>query len=258
MLRVWQHANTAALRRQGRRLSRNGTQVNGLGLFHQNVVLFTRIRELCLAGIGHQAAERVPERPHEEQCLGRSGLLRRQVQCGQLDTALRMRGDFRDLHPPKIFSNGLRMGFVVVPTHLVSHFQETIVRFGSKASAMPQRPLALFMRDGEYYRHIRRVRRIYSKRRHVLIELLSTHLGELTSFDDHHAGMHIAIELPDHLHDNAVAEAAERSVVSCTLLSSYCVGPRPGNGLALGFCAYTPDEMQSAMVHGRAIDSVAN
>lgn len=147
----------------------------------------------------------------------------------------------------KVFSNDLRLGFVVVPSHLVPRFHETIVRFGSKASAMPQRPLALFMRDGDYYRHIRRVRRIYSERRKALIELLNTHLGKLASFEDHNAGMHIAVELPDHLPDKVVADAAARSGVSCIPLSNYYAPPITGNGLALGFCAYTPDEMQSAM-----------
>ena len=124
---------------------------------------------------------------------------------------------------------------------------------------MPQRPLALFMRDGDYYRHIRRVRRIYSERRKALIELLNTHLGKLASFEDHNAGMHIAVKLPDHLPDKVVADAAARSGVSCIPLSNYYARPRKGNGLALGFCAYTPDEMGAAMVLlRRAIDSVAN
>ena len=157
----------------------------------------------------------------------------------------------------KVFSSGLRLGFVVIPTSLVTRFRETINRFGVKASAMPQRPLALLMRDGGYYRHIRRVRRVYSERRKQFIGLLRTHLGDCASFDDYQAGMHIAVRLPAHLLDTAIASEAERSGVSCIPLSSYYAGTGEGNGLVLGFCAYTPDEMQSAMIQlRRSIDSL--
>lgn len=156
----------------------------------------------------------------------------------------------------KVFSNGLRLGFLVIPNDLVEPFRETLKRFGSKASAMPQRPLALFMQGGEYYRHIRRVRRIYSERRAQFIELLRTHLGNWVEFDDHKAGMHITVRLPEHLPDHFIAKEAAKMGVTCVPLSGYYAGEEGGNGLVLGFCAYTPEEMESAMIGlGQAMDA---
>ncbi|MEZ5585145.1 MAG: PLP-dependent aminotransferase family protein, partial [Candidatus Competibacteraceae bacterium] len=115
----------------------------------------------------------------------------------------------------KVFSNGLRIGFVVLPPGLITRFSASLRRFGSKVSALPQRPLALFMRGGEYYRHIRRARRIYAERRKTLIDLLHIHLGDLASFVDHRAGMQIAVKLPDQIKDTEVSKAAARKGIEC-------------------------------------------
>lgn len=148
----------------------------------------------------------------------------------------------------KIFADNLRMGFVVIPQTLIETFTETLSRFRSKASVMPQRPLAEFMRQGEYYRHIRRVRRIYSERREALIHLLQTHLSGVVSFTDHRAGMLIAVKLPGYLKDIEIAQQAEKIGLSCPALSRYFAGPKKQNGLLLGFCGYTVDELENAML----------
>jgi GntR family transcriptional regulator / MocR family aminotransferase len=148
----------------------------------------------------------------------------------------------------KIFSSGLHMGFVVIPEALIPLFIDNIKKFGSKASIMPQRPLALFMRHGEYYRHIRRVRRIYAERRQVFINLLQTHLGELITFEDHKAGMHIAVRLPSFLKDSEVSEKLAQHGITCHALSSYYASSSAQNGLLMGFCSFTESEMEQAMI----------
>lgn len=158
----------------------------------------------------------------------------------------------------KVFSNGLRLGFIVMPAGLISRFADSLRRFGSKASVTPQRPLALFMKSGDYYRHIRRVRKIYSERRRHFIELLKTHLGDYASFDDHRTGMQIAVKLPDKLKDTEiVAAAAGQGVSCCTALSNYNAKDSGLNGLLMGFCGYTKEEMSNAMERlRRVIDDI--
>ena len=147
----------------------------------------------------------------------------------------------------KIFSNGLRIGFLVVPDKLIERLRETVHQFGAKASVLPQQPLALFMKSGEFYRHIRRVRRIYAERRRVLINLLGSHLGDIASFDDHHAGMQIAIKLPSEYDDKKLSAAALDKQLICPALSTYYKSADKQNGLVLGFCGFTAEEMQKAM-----------
>ena len=147
----------------------------------------------------------------------------------------------------KIFSTGLRLGFVVMPLHLITTFDDTLRRFGGKASIAPQRPLSMFMEQGEYYRHIRRVRRIYGERREVFIDLLQTHLADLATFDDHKAGMQIAVQFPETLNDVRLSEAAANAGLSCPALSRYCASRSKLNGLLMGYCSFMPEEMRDAI-----------
>jgi GntR family transcriptional regulator / MocR family aminotransferase len=147
----------------------------------------------------------------------------------------------------KVFSNGLRLGFLVIPRNLIGDFQGTLGRYGRMASITPQRALALFMEGGEFYRHIRRVRRVYAERHAILVTLLQERFARLASFDDHRAGMQIALKFREDLDDKAIsAEAADKGV-TCPPLSSYFASDENQKGLLLGFCGYTPEEMEEPM-----------
>ncbi|WP_419910143.1 PLP-dependent aminotransferase family protein [Hoeflea sp.] len=145
----------------------------------------------------------------------------------------------------KIFSNNLRIGYLVIPEALLQRFAETLERFGGKASIMPQRALAVFFEESEFYRHLRRVRRVYSERRKVLIEQLKTGLGPPMNIEDHQAGMQFVVSLPNRCDDVALSEAASANGLSVAALSSFYAGTPRRKGLVLGFCAFTPEELEA-------------
>jgi GntR family transcriptional regulator/MocR family aminotransferase len=144
----------------------------------------------------------------------------------------------------KIFSSGLRLGFLAAPAALIPQFMRTLAAFGTKASIAPQRALAAFMEDGEFYRHIRRVRRTYGDRRRTLLERVQADLGHLVRFEDHQAGMHVVLQLPAGYDDVAISDAAARQGIVAPALSTYYSGAPLSRGLVLGFCAFTADETE--------------
>ena len=87
----------------------------------------------------------------------------------------------------KIFSNSLRMGYIVAPDGLIDRLAQAMRAKGARASAMPQAALAEFMQQGEFYRHLRRVRRIYAERHRNLIESLRAGFGDVGQVVDHQA-----------------------------------------------------------------------
>lgn len=147
----------------------------------------------------------------------------------------------------KIFSNSLRLGYVVVPDALRPAFDDTLARYGIKASFMPQQALAEFINRGEFYRHLRRVRRIYGERRRALIALLDLHFADLGRFEDHQAGMQIAWHLPPEMPDREIAARARAAGLGAQPLSSYCRDRQDMNGLLLGFCGFTEAELSAGM-----------
>ncbi|HIP22286.1 MAG TPA: PLP-dependent aminotransferase family protein, partial [Rhodobacteraceae bacterium] len=46
----------------------------------------------------------------------------------------------------KVFSNSLRLGYIIAPEKLVERFRDNLQTFGTKASALPQQALANFMK----------------------------------------------------------------------------------------------------------------
>lgn len=147
----------------------------------------------------------------------------------------------------KVFSNSLRLGFMVAPDALVDQVQTTLRRYGVKASIAAQRPLATFMADGAFYRHIRRVRRIYNERRRALAEALRSALGPEARFVDHQAGMLIALELPAQVDDRAIERDAAAAGFGPRALSAFHARPTSARGLVLGFCAFSEQEIAAAV-----------
>ncbi|MCP4431203.1 MAG: PLP-dependent aminotransferase family protein [Gammaproteobacteria bacterium] len=144
----------------------------------------------------------------------------------------------------KIFSVGLRLGFLVSPRALIGDFSSTLQRFGIKAGATSQRVLSTFMESGEFYRHVRRVRRIYGERRKFLIQEIQRELDDVVSFEDHAAGMQLLIKLPGDLCDVEISRAASLRGAVVSPLSSHYARADKQMGLLLGFCGFTEGEIK--------------
>lgn len=147
----------------------------------------------------------------------------------------------------KVFSDALRLGYLVIPEPLIDRFTETLRRFGVKASVAAQRALGTFIDDGEFYRHIRRTRRIYGERRATFLGLIGEKFGADAEYSDHQAGMQIALRLPNIADDIALADAAVAAGVRCMPLSGFSAMGTGPKGLLLGFCAFSEAEQISAL-----------
>lgn len=144
----------------------------------------------------------------------------------------------------KVFSTGLRLGFLVSPPELIPRFASTLARYGVKAATTAQRALSEFMDNGEFYRHIRRTRRIYAERRKVLLSALQEKLDDIVSIEDHAAGMQLLAALPGQYDDKAIVKAARDQGVVVNALSSYYATGKPRKGLVLGFCGFDEAEIE--------------
>jgi GntR family transcriptional regulator/MocR family aminotransferase len=95
----------------------------------------------------------------------------------------------------KTLSPGMRIGWLVVPEQIREAvlFQHRVADHG--APRIDQNALAFLIADGEFDRHLRRVRLVYRKRRDALISALETYLPE-ASVGGIAAGLHAAVALP--------------------------------------------------------------
>ena len=152
----------------------------------------------------------------------------------------------------KVLYPSLRMGYVVVPRHLVEAFCAAQSVLSQGIPILPQAVLADFMREGRFAAHIRRMRVAYGERQRYLVAALEREAARHLSFAPTNAGMHLMAWLPEGADDSAVARSLWQGGIEALPLSIYAQRPYPRAGLLLGFTA-VPPEIVAAKV-GRLVE----
>lgn len=138
----------------------------------------------------------------------------------------------------------LRMGYVIVPPHLVDAFRAARGVSGRHAPGVQQAVLAAFVEGGHYERHIRRMRTLYQERRAALLDYGRSSLGAL-QFKPHDGGMHVLARLTVPVADHSIAGAALNAGVEIAPVSAYTLTHRQ-QGLLLGFAGFTIERIAGA------------
>jgi GntR family transcriptional regulator/MocR family aminotransferase len=146
----------------------------------------------------------------------------------------------------KVMFPGLRLGYMVVPRHLVGAFR-AVRRLADTHPPMSIQPaLAEFIDAGHLSGHIRRMRALYAARQRALLEACRTHLAPWLSVAPDDAGMHLVAGVREGLDDRIVSAAARRHGVEAPALSTYYTSLRPRRGLLLGYAGIPEREIGHA------------
>ena len=137
----------------------------------------------------------------------------------------------------KSFSPSVRLGFAVVPAPLAEPIAALRQLIDWHPPVAMQTAMAGFIDDGLLDKHIRRSRRVYSERHHLLVEALSGPLADHLAVRSANAGLHVAAMLREGLCEKDVLQAAARHGIATAGLS-HCFYAAPAQpGLQIGFGA---------------------
>ena len=110
-----------------------------------------------------------------------------------------------------------------------------------------QTALAAFINDGLLDKHIRRSRRVYAERQHMVAEALSGPLAGYLTARAPNAGLHITAELRGGLREVEVLQVAARhGLVTSGLSDCYYSSPAQP-GLLIGFGAVGATALPAAL-----------
>lgn len=135
----------------------------------------------------------------------------------------------------KVLFPGLRLGYLVVPNELADAFRRASQREQGGQPVLEQAVTAAFMQEGQFARHLRRMRTLYAARRQALAAALAASFADRIQLELAQGGMHLLARFPDGPDDGTLARRATAAGLAPTPLSSLALAHDCGQGLLLSF-----------------------
>jgi GntR family transcriptional regulator / MocR family aminotransferase len=142
---------------------------------------------------------------------------------------------------------GIRLAYAVLPDALLDPFAaalSTVTRF---QPLLTQMALTDFLAEGDFARHLRRMRMLYAERREALLAALESELAGQIEIAGSSAGLELVARLRPGVNDRAVAKIAMGLDLVVVPLSKYAIQRPQRGGLVLGFAAVSSARSRRAV-----------
>ena len=158
----------------------------------------------------------------------------------------------------KLLFPSIRIGYLVVPPSLWQRLVHAREVFDLFSSALYQRAVATFLRQGHFARHLRRMRGVYRGRRDALLTGLVRHCAGRLTVLNADAGLHVAALLRRDLDDVDIVRHMAGRGLTATPLSACYAGASRLSGLLLGFGGSTERRLlEATKLLGEVLDEAA-
>jgi GntR family transcriptional regulator/MocR family aminotransferase len=147
----------------------------------------------------------------------------------------------------RVLFPALRLGYMVVPRQLIDRFLQVRQTLDILSPTLTQLAVNDFLREGQFARHLRRMRAIYMGRRDALVDALQEEAADVLTVGNADAGLHVVAFLRDGVNDSDVVSRAASLGVYPSALSSCFAGPRARPGLIAGFGGSDEPVLRSAV-----------
>lgn len=146
----------------------------------------------------------------------------------------------------KLMYPGLRMGFIVAPPTLVPALGHARYLNDSHESLLIQHALTRFITEGHLARHVRRMSKVYGRRRAALLEWLNRMPGLFGQVVPSIAGLHVTCLQTSAKQSKELLQRGQRANVHFPPLSAFSTRPGPP-GIVLGYGAIAEESIVQAM-----------
>jgi GntR family transcriptional regulator / MocR family aminotransferase len=147
----------------------------------------------------------------------------------------------------KVLFPGLRLGYLVVPSHLVDAFTAARAVADRHSPMLDQIVLTDFIAQGHFARHIRSMRKLYAERQAHLVEEVARELTGLLTMHAADAGMHLIGILNDNRRDEEISLQAAQQHLIIPPMSAYNIASSHPNAILLGYTAVTRQEISDGV-----------
>ena len=136
----------------------------------------------------------------------------------------------------KVLLPALRLGYLVAPPSLQPAISGAKWLTDRHVALLYQAVLALFIDEGHFERHLRRMRKVYERRRNALLEAFDAHFGDRARVSGAESGMHVLVHIEDISHPEVfIDEAARRGVGVYSARMYHSLEPPRGAVFLMGY-----------------------
>lgn len=109
----------------------------------------------------------------------------------------------------KAFIPSLRMSFMVLPNTLLEKHKQKFSRYECQISWVEQKAMQLFMKDGSWNRHLRKICTTNKKKHDVLLSAIQEYMKDKVTIHGNNAGLHIILEVNNKMTEEQLISRAE-------------------------------------------------
>jgi GntR family transcriptional regulator/MocR family aminotransferase len=136
----------------------------------------------------------------------------------------------------KVLLPALRLGYLVAPPGLQPAITGAKWLTDRHVALLYQAVLALFIEEGHFERHLRRMRKIYERRRATMLDAFDRHFGDRAIITGTESGMHVLVHIEGIADaDTFIGRARARGVGIYSARGYYTTEPPPGAVFILGY-----------------------
>lgn len=142
----------------------------------------------------------------------------------------------------------LRVSYMVLPNPLLKKYQEELSFYHCSVSRIDQHLLARFMREGEFERHLNRMKKIYRRKLEKTLDLLKPYQNNIKIIGGN-SGFHIVLAVENGMTEMELFDAAMESQIKVYPLSTYSIELKQQSPpkILIGFAGIPEKELEIAI-----------
>nr|WP_106779264.1 PLP-dependent aminotransferase family protein [Lysinibacillus timonensis] len=157
----------------------------------------------------------------------------------------------------KILSPALRLGYVILPSHLIEKARKLKWFSDLHTPSLEQLILARFIDEGYLERHITKMKKVYKERRNFLIHCLNTTFSNKITIFGFSTGLHLVIELDEYHFSEELLNWIEQCGVQVYSVEDHTIEKgKHSNQIILGYGHLTKEEIKEGVT--RLHQAIAN
>lgn len=122
----------------------------------------------------------------------------------------------------KAISPAIRMGYMVLPSHLMKRYEERCGSYACPVSRIDQAILTDFIQQGYFEKHLNRMRKIYKSKHDRILQKLAQYFPKsLVQISGDNAGLYVLLRYMGPKSEEAIREAARKNGIELRSLRGY-------------------------------------